>query len=167
MKTLKQFLCFLGTSVICTAVYVIATAVAMKAYDLASFMGLGQYIKLIIADKMFLRALINTALLLAVVPFVTAAIAVVAKHCFKLYKFSNFNIGAYAILAVVNTVYGTIAAVKSFGYPSMSYAPSTIVSTASLDIRSILIALQTAIFACFIFWLADLLITKFKHKTEL
>lgn len=110
--------------------------------------------------------MINTFL----IPFAAAILTSVILFVLKKLVFSSvrrFDIIAYPLLFIINTayLYRRLAAVTGYPY---SYTASTLLKTdAAAYIKPFFLAAQAGIFACFIFWLCNIIAEKIREKRNL
>ena len=129
-------------------------------------MSQGYYLGLFKNDRFFWLAMINTFLIpFAAVILTSVILFVLKKLFFRLVR--RFDIIAYPLLFIINTayLYRRLAAVTGYPY---SYTASTLLKTdVAAYIKPFFLAAQAGIFACFIFWLCNIIAEKIREKRNL
>ena len=129
-------------------------------------MSQGYYLGLFKNDRFFWLAMINTFLIPFAAVILTSVILFVLKKLF-FRSVRRFDIIAYPLLFIINTayLYRRLAAVTGYPY---SYTASTLLKMdAAAYIKPFFLAAQAGIFACFIFWLCNIIAEKIREKRNL
>lgn len=165
-RLINQLLYFIIPSAVCWAVYAVLCFWPEISGNIPAFMSQGYYLGLFKNDRFFWLAMINTFL----IPFAAAILTSVILFVLKKLVFSSvrrFDIIAYPLLFIANTayLYRRLAAVTGYPY---SYTASTLLKTdAAAYIKPFFLAAQAGIFACFIFWLCNIIAEKIREKRNL
>lgn len=130
-------------------------------------MSQGYYLRLFMNDRFFALALINTFLIpFAAVILTSVILFVLKKLFFRLVR--RFDIIAYQLLFIANTAYLYRRLVAVTGYPEFLYSAGTLLRMdAAAYIKPFFLAAQAGIFACFIFWLCNIIAEKIREKRNL
>lgn len=166
-RLINQLLYFIIPSAVCWAVYAVLCFWPEISGNIPAFMSQGYYLRLFVNDRFFALALINTFLIPFAAVILTSVILFVLKKLF-FRSFRRFDIIAYPLLFIINTAYLYRRLVAVAGYPSYLYAAGALLKMdAAAYIKPFFLAAQAGIFACFIFWLCNIIAEKIREKRNL
>ena len=160
-------MCFIAPSAVCWVIYGIICFLPESSGNIPAFMSQGYYLGLFKNDRFFWLAMINTFL----IPFAAAILTSVILFVLKKLVFSSvrrFDIIAYPLLFIINTAYLYRRLVAVTGYPEFLYSAGTLLRMdAAAYIKPFFLAAQAGIFACFVFWLCNIIAEKIREKRNL
>lgn len=160
-------MCFIAPSAVCWVIYGIICFLPESSGNIPAFMSQGDYLRLFMNDRFFALALINTFLIpFAAVILTSVILFVLKKLFFRLVR--RFDIIAYPLLFIANTAYLYRRLVAVTGYPEFLYSAGTLLRMdAAAYIKPFFLAAQAGIFACFVFWLCNIIAEKIREKRNL
>ncbi|MHB1454665.1 MAG: hypothetical protein ACYCYM_12040 [Saccharofermentanales bacterium] len=177
MKTFKQLLWFIIPTII---IPVLLLLNFMQSINYPKFIGPQNYMRLLINDPLFLKALLNTL----AIPTAAALVGGLIIYLIKLLFFGKANTKRvtpvyYTCLFVASSTIFHITAnlTTFFGIPQQAYSARTIMQHTSdysawrlmnipINFSVILISMQAGVLVCFVFWLVDKAVSKLTGKSK-
>ncbi len=165
MKSFKQLLCFIIPSVVCWILYFLPSVLSYDIINKPSFMGIENYLRIFLNDSLFIKTLFNTISPYILITVIMVILALALKYLLKK-KYKYFNFIFYSSVLILNTAcYHFYQLFLVWSYNSLNYNPiSSFRYFYTFDFNSLLLSLQWGIFACFLFWLGNLIIEKIKNR---
>ncbi len=144
--------------------------------DRPSFVGLDNYIRMFLNDKIFGKALFNTVFVPALFSLLTVAVfamvVFIVREKIKVPR-TVFYIGSILVGAIAALLYIVCINMAFLGAPNQSYSVQTIVSHIVdyapsvfdvLSITNVIFSLYIGIFTAFVFWVTEQIVAFVKRK---
>lgn len=170
MKNLKEFLLFIAVLIIPFMLFLIITSFSADIIsDSLSFVGIDNYIRLFLHDKVFIKALFNTVLKPAIASFLAMSVfALIVYLCRKKIKLPRwgFYLGGMFVGGITAFIYVVNINIAFFGVPDSVYNTQTIISHIDdtkpflcdiITIPNVLFSLYIGVLTIFVFWVLELI----------
>lgn len=168
MKTARQLLWFIFPTMCIFLLFCIFLFLP-KVGESSVFISDQQYIRLLLKDPFFLKSLFYSLAFPFILAFVMELILfIIGKSITKKHNIKYFNIYYYTILFIFSfsIFYLNRGLRYVWGLPTSAYNVRSLLSTHNsfyFSVPVILVAIQAALILCFLHWLINKLILKYKR----
>ncbi len=163
MKKFKQLLCFISAWAICVVGYILTFFKAPNFMGNTIFTSMKAYIKMYLwhDSSTVLRGLYNTYFQPLVVVSLVAVIALILKQTVLKEKLNKLYYPLTLLISTASFYIVQIIKIRCYNKKITDIYPYMFNYT---HISTLFLALQFGIFACFLYWIGNLIVEKIKNR---